>query len=563
MSGSEDAAPKARRVAVAVASVVTGVLLFGAGLAGGWVAGAQTAAPPPDAHGHDHGHSHGPGDPCAAPHAHAPTLSPRTLANLGVEVGELKPSDFVRTRDVPAVVSVRPGTLRPASAPVAGLVEEVLVVEGQRVAAGAPVARVRRDAFPRPSLVLTDAVLRPLNEEFHEAIAALRSSSQALAIAREELARVRGVLARTDGALPTKVEVDLKNEERTALRALENAREEAERHGLTAAEVAAVETGGEHPDFPPAQRVLARNGLWSDDATSVLAALPEDVRKRPYAVAVVAELVGSRALTPRMAEVVRSRTEVAAAFLDVAGLVQQGWTVESLVALADAGALAATVVVRAPAGAPGWDVDAVEVRAGERVEAGAAVAELRDLSHVQLDLAASGTDLAAVSRALSEAEELAAEPLVAGSGPALEGLRLLRIGAGAGAPEPGAAVVTVENRVLSSAKSGDREFRTWAVRPGTRYLVRVPVQRLANRFVLPADAVAVQGPDTVVLLEDGTGFKPVPVRVEHRDARVVVVANDGALFPGDRTVVRGAYSVLLALQAAAGGGVDPHAGHSH
>jgi multidrug efflux pump subunit AcrA (membrane-fusion protein) len=94
-------------------------------------------------------------------------------------------------------------------------------------------------------------------------------------------------------------------------------------------------------------------------------------------------------------------------------------------------------------------------------------------------------------------------------------------------------------------------------------VVRVPVERLPGRFVLPADAVASRGPDTVVLLEDGKGFLPVPVRVEHRDARVVVVAADGAVFPGDRAVVHGAYAVLLAVQAATGGGVDPHAGHSH
>jgi multidrug efflux pump subunit AcrA (membrane-fusion protein) len=559
MSESQEPAPKARRVPVAVASVVTGLLLFGAGLVGGWIAGAQKGAPPPaDPHSHGHagctheGHAHGPG---AAGAAHAATLSPRTLQNLGVEVGEVRPSEFVRTRDVPGVVTVRPGSLRPASSLVSGRVEEVLVVEGQRVAAGAPVARVRRDAFPRPSLVLTDAVLRPLNEEFHEAIAALRSSSQALEIAQEELSRVRAVLAREGGALPTKVEVDLKNEERRAQRALENAREEAERHGLTPEEAAAIEAGGEHPDVPPVQRVLARNALWSDHATAVLAALPEDVRRKPYAIAVVAELVGSRALTPRFVEAVRSRPDLAAAFLDVAGLIQQGVPVESLAALVDAGALAADVLVRAPQGAPDWDVEAVRVRPGDRVEAGAAVADLRDLSGVDVTLAPAGPDLPALARALSEGDVVAAETLVAGSGPALEGLRVLRIGATD-------AVVPVENRPLSTAKSNDREFRTWAVRPGTRYLVRVPVARLGGRFVLPADAVTAQGADTVVLLEDGVGFKPVPVRVEHRDARVVVVANDGALFPGDRAVLRGAHAVALALQAGAGG-VDPHAGHSH
>ena len=46
----------------------------------------------------------------------------------------------------------------------------------------------------------------------------------------------------------------------------------------------------------------------------------------------------------------------------------------------------------------------------------------------------------------------------------------------------------------------------------------------------------------------------------HHDARVVVIPNDGAIFPGDRIAVHGAFPLSLALQAAAGGG---EAGHHH
>jgi hypothetical protein len=557
---SQDRAPSGRRWAAALGTAVAGVLVFGCGLAGGWIAASQKAEPPPDghAHGHEgHGHSHG---------AAAPALSKRTLENLGVEVGDLRLGEFVRAREVPGVVAADPGSLRPVVAPVAGVLEEVLVVRGQRAAPGAVVARLRRDPFPRPTLVLTDAVLRPLNEEFHAAVAGLRAAAQAHAIAREDLGRVRRVLDAPGaaGALPGKVEIDLRNEERRARRALENAREEALRHGLAPEEVDAVEAGGEAPhDLPPAERVLSRNGLWSPDAGAVLAALPEDVRAAPYAAAVLGELVGARVLAPPLARAMIERKDVAAAFLDVAGLLQQGLTVESLLALADAGALDPVVPLRSPAGIDG-DVEDVRARAGERVEAGAPVVEVRDLSHVRLVLSPAGSEVAAVSAALASGEPVSASPLVTGSGPDLQDLRLLSIEAGEGTHAAARALVAVENRPLSVAKRSDgREFRTWALRPGLRYVARVPVERLPDRFVLPADAVAAQGPDTVVLLEDGDGFRAVPVTVEHRDARVVVVKNDGAVFPGDRAVLRGAYSVLLATQAAAGGGVDPHAGHSH
>ena len=95
-----------------------------------------------------------------------------------------------------------------------------------------------------------------------------------------------------------------------------------------------------------------------------------------------------------------------------------------------------------------------------------------------------------------------------------------------------------------------------------RFVVRVPVERKPGRFVLPADAIAYRGAEAVVLLKTGASFKAVPVTLEHHDARVAVVAADGAIFPGDLIVLRGAPGLALGLLAGAGG-ADPHAGHNH
>ena len=106
--------------------------------------------------------------------------------------------------------------------------------------------------------------------------------------------------------------------------------------------------------------------------------------------------------------------------------------------------------------------------------------------------------------------------------------------------------------------------RSWQFRDGVRYRVRVPLERLPDRFVLPAEALVTRGADQVLVIQQGRSWKQVPVRVEYLDAQVVVVpASSGGLFSGDRVVMRGAYALSLALQAAAGGGVDPHAGHNH
>jgi hypothetical protein len=88
------------------------------------------------------------------------------------------------------------------------------------------------------------------------------------------------------------------------------------------------------------------------------------------------------------------------------------------------------------------------------------------------------------------------------------------------------------------------------------------VQTLTGRFVVPSDAVVPRGPDSVLVLKEGAGFRLVPVHVEYSDATTAVIANEG-VFPGDIVVLRGAYALSLALQAGSGGGGDPHAGHHH
>jgi hypothetical protein len=87
----------------------------------------------------------------------------------------------------------------------------------------------------------------------------------------------------------------------------------------------------------------------------------------------------------------------------------------------------------------------------------------------------------------------------------------------------------------------------------------VPLEKRPGRFVLPADAIAYRGAEALVLMKAGAGFTPVPVRLEHHDARVAVVKNDGAIFPGDTVVLRGAPALALALLAGQGG----DAGHGH
>jgi hypothetical protein len=124
--------------------------------------------------------------------------------------------------------------------------------------------------------------------------------------------------------------------------------------------------------------------------------------------------------------------------------------------------------------------------------------------------------------------------------------------------------VSLPNQLSRNDTSQDgRRFIAWRYRPGQRVDVMVPVERWAQRIVLPVDAAVKEGAEWFVFQQNGGQFDRKPVHVEYRDQRWAVIENDGSLFPGDIVAASGAYQMHLAMKNKAGGGVDPHAGHNH
>src|SRR5690606_5090239 len=117
--------------------------------------------------------------------------------------------------------------------------------------------------------------------------------------------------------------------------------------------------------------------------------------------------------------------------------------------------------------------------------------------------------------------------------------------------------------VLDQQTSEGRRFIGWRFKPGERMEVRVPVEQWSEQIVLPGDAVVDEGAETYVFRQNGDHFDRVSVHVMYRDGISAVVANNGALFPGDVVAGEGAYQMHLALKSKSGGGADPHAGHNH
>lgn len=119
------------------------------------------------------------------------------------------------------------------------------------------------------------------------------------------------------------------------------------------------------------------------------------------------------------------------------------------------------------------------------------------------------------------------------------------------------------NKAIPETTTGNQRYLTWNYRPGQRMQLRIPVEIWKDVIVLPVDAIAQEGPEFYVFVENGKEFLKRPVAVKYRDQFEVVIDYDGSISPGDRVALNGAHQLLMALKNQAGGAVDPHAGHTH
>lgn len=515
-------------------------VLVAIGLAAGWFAARQNV------------------EPREEEAAAAGGLSPQTLKNMGVTVAKAQPGAFVRTTRVQAMVVDRPLNMQPVTAPLGGIVVELHVKTGDIVEAGEPVVTLVRESIARPDLKLTADILTPVSESMHDAALALRTAIGKRDIAQAELARVEPFVK--EGTLSKKTLIDIRYDLRRADREVANARGELEWHGLSDAEIDGVARGANPPGNRRLwKRALERNDLWGEREEALFAALPPADRQRPWAVAAIGELSAAGLVTDDLLTAVKEVPHLAGHFVETASLLLSGQSVERLRLLGRAKALQARIVLRAPPGAPDYDVAQIAVRVGQKIAGGHDVAVLHDARRMWLRVEPLGGEVRALATALTARTPLEAEPLLEGTGPALKGLVLQRLDTRAAHEERGSvAFVEFANQPLSSAD----DSRSWGCRVGLRYLVRVPVETMEDVFVLPSTAVTDRGPDRVVLVPDGKTFLPEPVHVLYQDEAVVVIANDGSIVPGDAVVMTGAFALGLALQDT-GGGVDPHAGHSH
>ena len=211
-------------------------------------------------------------------------------------------------------------------------------------------------------------------------------------------------------------------------------------------------------------------------------------------------------------------------------------------------------------------VTELNVRKGEIIEAGSAMATVADYSELYIEGRAFQQDADRLVDAVTQRRPVTALLEAQGENrETVEGLEFSHV----------ANEVDTESRALhfyvrlpneivhETIRDNGRRFPTWRFKVGQRLQVRVPVETWQDVFALPVDAVAQEGPDTFVFVENGDHFHRRPVHVAYSDQLHAVIANDGSLFPGESVALNGAHQLQMAIKNKAGGAVDPHAGHNH
>ncbi len=208
----------------------------------------------------------------------------------------------------------------------------------------------------------------------------------------------------------------------------------------------------------------------------------------------------------------------------------------------------------------------VAIAEGEQIDVGHDLAVLSDHCTLHVEAIAFEDDAVAIRTAAQANRKVTARLLQTGGAKNLvEGLEILYI-ADQIDPQSRALKVylSLPNQVAFEKSLPDgKRYLEWRYKPGQRLQIRIPVETWEKQFVVSTEAVVDEGGETFVYRQNGDHFDQVAVHVVYRDQSAIVIANDGALFPGDVIAGHGAFQMHLALKNKAGGGVDPHTGHSH
>ncbi|GAA5508485.1 efflux RND transporter periplasmic adaptor subunit [Novipirellula caenicola] len=210
-------------------------------------------------------------------------------------------------------------------------------------------------------------------------------------------------------------------------------------------------------------------------------------------------------------------------------------------------------------------VDDLSVHKGQAITAGDKLCSLSDYTQLFIEGKAFENDIAAISNAAQQGWKVDAVFSGSMGQEVVRGLKLVFVSNSIDSDSRTLSLfVELPNQMMRDVTNDEgQRFVSWKYRIGQRLELRVPVEQWENQIVLPVEAVVKEGADWFVFQQNGKTFTRVPVHVRHRGQDVVVIANDGSIFPGDVIAQKAAHQMQMAIKNKSGGGADPHAGHSH
>ncbi|WP_231617265.1 efflux RND transporter periplasmic adaptor subunit [Novipirellula aureliae] len=210
-------------------------------------------------------------------------------------------------------------------------------------------------------------------------------------------------------------------------------------------------------------------------------------------------------------------------------------------------------------------VEDLRVHKGQAVVEGDKLCSLSDYSQLYIEGRAFENDMTAINEAISQGWSINA---IFSGARGTEIVRDLKLAFVANGIDPISRTLSVfvelPNEVIRDDTTAEGiRYLDWKYRLGQRLELQVPVEEWQNQMVVPVDAIVRDGADWFVFKQNGKQFERVAVHLLHRDQNDAVIANDGALFPGDVIAMRSAHQMQMAIKNQSGGAVDPHAGHNH
>lgn len=426
-------------------------------------------------------------------------LSTEARRSLGLVAGKAKLGGYDRRITIPAMIVERPGQTRHnVVAPTTGVVENLRVIEGEAISPGDPLFQIR----------MTHKDLLQLQTEFIQSIGRL-------AVEQEEIDRIQGLADK--GIVPEKQLLQHEYEKKKIMAVLRAQREALRLHGLSPTQVATIEKGvqsrfkdslpnGDRPD----DEQLKRNALVPN--LPVFAPSPNGAVDEP------------RDASPGTSG-------------SYSGTSSEG---------------------------PLFVVHHLAVEPGQHVQAGDELCTLVDLSRLYIEGKAFEQEVDEILNAAGNDEEVTARLVGDPDNVRFRsGLKIVRVANRVDSESRALKFyVGLPNRIVRDEQRSGRRFVTWLFQPGQRMELSVPVEHWTDRIVLPADAVARDGLESYVFVQNGNYFQRQPVEIVHRDKDRVVVAPDESLL-GKRIVQSGAHRLLMALKKKAGGGSGGHPPHGH